>query len=72
MSILTAGQLQQEEVPYKLLVWLEKGETKTEPKYAYQYPTVQSQAMVPYWETKQIWITLPLVFKNMIISAIQL
>lgn len=48
MSILTAGQLEQEEVPYKLLVWLEKGETKTEPKYAYQYPTVQSQAMVPY------------------------
>ena len=71
-SILTAGKLEQGEVPYKLLVWLETGEMQTEPRCAYQYPTVQSQAMVPHWETKQIWIPLPLVFKNTIISAIQL
>lgn len=71
ISTLTAGKLQQE-VPYELLVQLEKGEMQAEPWCASWYPTVQSQAMVPYWETKQIWIPFPLVFKNMIISAIQL
>lgn len=71
ISTLTAGKLEQE-VRYKLLVQLEKGEMQTEPRYASRYPTVQSQAMVPHWETKQIWIPFPLVFKNMIISAIQL
>jgi len=47
MATLTAGKLDQE-VPYKLLVRLEKGEMQTEPRRAYQYPTVQSQATVPH------------------------
>lgn len=47
VSILTAGKLKQE-VPYKLLVQLEKGEMHTEPRHAYQYPTVPPQAMVPH------------------------
>lgn len=49
-------QLEQVEVPYMFLVHLEKGEMQTEPTYTYQYPTVQSPAMVPHWETKQISI----------------
>lgn len=41
-------QLEQGEVPYMLLVQLEKSEMQTEPTYTYQYPTVQSPAMVPH------------------------
>lgn len=35
MSILTAGKIEQGEVPYKLLVQLKKGEMETEPRCAY-------------------------------------
>lgn len=41
-------QLEQGEVPYMLLVQLEKGEMQTEPTYTYQYATIQSSAMVPH------------------------
>lgn len=41
-------QLEQAEAPYMFLVHLEKGEMQTAPTYTYQYPTVQSPAMVPH------------------------
>lgn len=41
-------QLEQGEVPYMFLVCVEKGEMQTELTYTYQYPTVQSPAMVPH------------------------
>lgn len=46
-TYLHSWQLEQG-TPYMLLVCLDKSEMQTEAAYTYQYPTVQSPAMVPH------------------------